>query len=803
MENSVANHPLKKKLNRVLELKLGENEEFISGLINLDTVDDVSEGISKQLVTELLSTKGHNKCRSLQLSIYRYHLMITESCLDSLKPFVEDLRAINNEIRAFEKDFSENIASQLANWHKFTFPLLEEFNRIQSQIQVVENKRSMCSTLLSHLSTNFVGDIRSLKSSMNESRGNLLLSMVAIYNKCLESETNSKRLIEIFGSDGSESGSILSRLKNDPSYSSMIPQILINLRALILDLELKRNQLAAEITSFLVEQVISRSPNEFNDQLSFYQEAGEDLEGKECVLGNQSFQEAVEILGLYHNELCCSLLTNVTTTRSKYLEYRFNHIIGHGILAGDANYSSNLLDYLESIFEWIRVCGVAIEAEFLVKAFGYEACEDCEFEERHPDFGQNEPPGPDSVDNMAKNILNAITCTLCIPFSGAIRDILRQFHPPQASRPDSAHHFGNLTSLKTGITIGIKIAHLINNYIETLTPMFKVLPRRFKSAPEKTRLAFPLLIQRFRDLREEAIAQYYVYSGIVKENISSRTSEIVTKDFSISLLVMEWSSLLKDILSTIQGGILVASDNHTPKGEDTNSTLISMLDTFINPMFNAICSVATSDKTPLASIIRINNVNYCLSVLTACPKMKVLLEKYVEIANQIINDEVSKLTASLKEDFCDRYRFGELLKELEAKKESLTTSSPSPPLEAHEPAKSAGLCPESGSRMSNEGGCDGDGEQEQEKEDPLLILSQVIIDHFFESILRFGAIPFPNAERVQDKLIKNTILKDVFAHTCRQYELIFDQITSIWPQETSFLKFDPNQVNLIFSSLIE
>ncbi|KAJ1614201.1 hypothetical protein OIY81_568 [Cryptosporidium canis] len=604
MESSVASHPLKKKQSRVLDLKLGENEELINGLKSLDSIDDASEGISKELISELLNVKGQNKCRSMQLSICRYHLTLTESCLESLRPFVDDLRAINGEIRAFEKEFNESVVSQLSSWQRFTSPLLQEFGRIQDQIQQVEDKRSMCSALLSHLSTNFVSDIRSLKSPVGDSKGSLLLSMVAIYKKCIDSETNSRRLIEILGGESqefkSESESVLSRIRSDPSYSSMIPQILINLRALILDLELKRSQLAAEMTNFLVEQVASKSPDEFNDQLELSQKEGEETRG--CVIGSQSFQEAVEILRLHHKDQCCSLLTNVIETRSKYLEYRFNHIVGHGILIGDANYSSNLLDYLESIFEWIRVCGVAIESEFLVKAFGYEVCEDCEFEERHSDFGQEGPSGLESAEHMANN---------------------------------------------TGITIGIKIAHLIDSYIEALTPMFRVLPRRLG------------------DLREEAIAQYYVYAGIVKENVSSRASEIITRDFSISLLVMEWSSLLRDILSTIQGGVL------TPGDDTTNSTLTSMLDTFINPMFNAICSASTSDKTPLASIIRINNVNYCLSALTAYPKMKLLLDKYIEIANQIIHDEVPKLTTQLKEEFCNRYRFGELVKELGAKKEAL------------------------------------------------------------------------------------------------------------------------------------
>ncbi|KAH8585024.1 uncharacterized protein ELE39_000975 [Cryptosporidium sp. chipmunk genotype I] len=799
MENSLAIHPLKKKLGRVLELKLGENEELINGLISLDTVDEVSEGIPKHLVTELLSTKGQNKCRSMQLLIYKYHLTVAENCLDSLRPFVEDLRAMNNEIKSFEKEFNENVTAQLTSWHKFSLPLLEEFNKIQDQIQMVENKRNMCNAMLSHLSTNFVGDIKNLKSSMDESKGNLLLSLVAIYNKCMVSETNSKKLIKILASDSREAENTsefgLSRLKNDSEYSSMIPQILINLKALILDLELKRSQLASEITSFLVELVISKSPDEFNDQFEQSQNTDDETEGTEkgtedkaCVFRSQSFQEAVEILELYHKEQCCSLLTCVIETRSKYLEYRFNHIIGHGISIGDNNYSSNLLDYLESIFEWVRVCGVSIESEFLIKAFGYQICEDCEFEEKHLEFNQNETSAPNSLDSMAKNILNRITHALCIPFSGAIRDILRQFHPPQTSRPDSTHHFGNLTSLKTGITIGIKISHLINNYVEALIPMFKILPKRFSSTPKEIRLAFPLLIQRFKDLREEAIAQYYVYAGIVKENISSRISEIITTDFSISLLVMEWSSLLKDILSTIQSGVLTTPNDHTPKIEDINSTLISMLDTFINPMFNAICSVTTSDKTPLTSIIRINNINYCLSILTAFQKMKILLEKQIEIANQIINDEVSKLTALLKEEFCDKYRFGELLKELEVKKEGLTNLS---------------TAEESNKNNTNPGLKSSPGYISSESEpwqDPLLILSQVIIDQFFESILRFGAIPFANADRIQDQLIRNNILKNLFAHISRQYELIFDQITLIWPQESSFLKRDPQQIKLIFSS---
>ncbi|KAL3128953.1 hypothetical protein CHM_3g1390 [Cryptosporidium hominis] len=800
MENSTINHPFKKKLNRVLELKLGENEELINGLISLDTVDDISEGIPKHLVTELLNTKGQNKCRSMQLLIYRYHLMVAESCLDSLKPFIDDLRAMNNEIRSFEKEFNENVTTQLTNWNKFTFPLLEEFSMIQDQIQLVENKKNMCNTMLSHLSTNFVGDIKNLKSSMDESRGNLLLSLVAIYNKCMASEINSKKLIEILSSDSLDSQntseSVLSKLKSDREYSSMIPQILINLKALILDLELKRNQLATEITSFLVDLVISKSPDEFNDQFEESQNDEDETEGiekgteeKVCIFGSQSFQESVEILELHHKEQCYSLLTCVVETRSKYLEYRFNHIIGHGISIGDNNYSSNLLDYLESIFEWIRVCGVSIESEFLIKAFGYQICEDCEFEEKHLDFNQSDTSEPESLDSMAKNILNNITHTLCIPFSGAIRDILRQFHPPQTSRPDSTHHFGNLTSLKIGITIGIKIAHLINNYVEALIPMFKILPKRFSSKPKQARLAFPLLIQRFKDLREEAIAQYYVYAGIVKENISSRISEIITTDFSISILVMEWSSLLKDILSTIQNGVLAISNDNIPKIEDINSTLTSMLDTFINPMFNAICSVATSDKTPLASIIRINNVNYCLSVLTTFQKMKVLLEKQIEIANQIINDEVSKLTDFLKEEFCVKYRFGELLKELEAKKEGLTTP------QVFEESANSNTDPKP-KPNSNYNSSESDPGQ-----DPLLILSQVIIDQFFESILRFGAIPFANADRIQDKQIRNNILKNLFAHISRQYELIFDQITLIWPQKSSFLRHDPQQIKLIFSSL--
>ncbi|OII70804.1 uncharacterized protein cubi_00949 [Cryptosporidium ubiquitum] len=797
MESSVLNHPLKKKLNRVLELKLGENEELINGLISLDTVDDVSEGIPKQLVMELLDTKGQNKCRSMHFSIYKYHLMITENCLDSLRPFVEDLRAMNNEIKAFEKEFNESITTQLTNWHKFTFPLLEEFKKIQDQIQIVENKRSMCNTMLSHLSTNFVGDIKNLKSSMDESKGNLLLSLVAIYNKCMVSETNSKRLIEIFSSDSqkeeSTSESVLSKLKNDPEYSNMIPKILINMKALILDLELKRNQLASEITSFLIDQVISKSPDEFNDQFELSQNTEDEVdgmekgaEGKVCIFGSQSFQEAVEILRLYHEEQCCSLLSCVIETRSKYLEYRFNHIIEHGISIGDANYSTNLLDYLESIFEWIRVCGVSIESEFLVKAFGYEVCQDCEFEEKHLDFNQNKTSGPNSVDEMANNILNSITHTLCIPFSGAIRDILRQFHPPRTSRPDSAHHFGNLTFLKTGITIGIKIAHLIDNYIETLIPLFKVLPKRSSSSPKQVRLAFPLLIQRFKDLREEAIAQYYVYAGIVKENVSSRISEILTVDFSISLLVMEWSSLLRDILSTIQSGILVISNDNTPNREDINSILTSMLETFINPMFNAICSVATSDETPLASIIRINNISYCLSVLTAYPKMNFLLKNQIEIADQIINDEVSKLTNLLKEEFCDKYRFEELLKELEVKKKSLSNSQ---------------IVDESSDNLNSKSNSNYINNESEPGQDPLLILSQVIIDQFFESILRFGAIPFANADRIQDKQIRNSLLKNLFEHISRQYELIFDQINLIWPQESSFLKHDPHQIKLIFSNL--
>ncbi|KAJ1612554.1 hypothetical protein OJ252_1219 [Cryptosporidium canis] len=782
MESSVASHPLKKKQSRVLDLKLGENEELINGLKSLDSIDDASEGISKELISELLNVKGQNKCRSMQLSICRYHLTLTESCLESLRPFVDDLRAINGEIRAFEKEFNESVVSQLSSWQRFTSPLLQEFGRIQDQIQQVEDKRSMCSALLSHLSTNFVSDIRSLKSPVGDSKGSLLLSMVAIYKKCIDSETNSRRLIEILGGESqefkSESESVLSRIRSDPSYSSMIPQILINLRALILDLELKRSQLAAEMTNFLVEQVASKSPDEFNDQLELSQKEGEETRG--CVIGSQSFQEAVEILRLHHKDQCCSLLTNVIETRSKYLEYRFNHIVGHGILIGDANYSSNLLDYLESIFEWIRVCGVAIESEFLVKAFGYEVCEDCEFEERHSDFGQEGPSGLESAEHMANNVLNSITCTLCIPFSGAIRDILRKFHPPQTSRPDLTHHFGNLTSLKTGITIGIKIAHLIDSYIEALTPMFRVLPRRLGSDPPRPRPEFPQLIQRFRDLREEAIAQYYVYAGIVKENVSSRASEIITRDFSISLLVMEWSSLLRDILSTIQGGVL------TPGDDTTNSTLTSMLDTFINPMFNAICSASTSDKTPLASIIRINNVNYCLSALTAYPKMKLLLDKYIEIANQIIHDEVSKLTTQLKEEFCNRYRFGELIKELGAKKEALAGPLETSPSTHNSPGPSS----DSTAVAAGESG-----------QDPLLILSQVIIDQFFESVLRFGTIPFANADRIQDECIRGDILKDLLDYVSRQYESIFDQITSIWPEEISFLKYDPQQIRLIFSSL--
>ncbi|KAF7459157.1 Conserved oligomeric Golgi complex subunit 6 [Cryptosporidium felis] len=582
-ENAAANHPLKKKLSRALELKFGENEEFVEGLLGIDAVDCDTEEISKGLVDELLGSSTQNKCRSMQFTIYKYHLKIAEKCLESLRPFVEELRQANEEIKGSEKQFSEMIGTPLADWNKYTFPLLEEFEKTEEEMQVVENKRSMCSILLSRLSTNFVGDIKNLRLSMGNCQGRFLISVVGIYQKCLVAESNSKRLIEIFTRDNKEGGgsasgeSSLGKLRTDPEYSSLVPQSVANLKTLILDLELKKNQLADEMTGFLEEQIRKLSPDKMVFQSESTEDSGEEEQQERTtrgrIFGTQSFLEALDILRQYHKESYCTVMNCIVESRSQFLELRFNNIIGHGIPTNDTKYST-ILDYLSSIFEWVRVCGVAIETEFLIEALGYRVDNSCVFELK-PGSLCSEGASPENcAEAISKNILNRITATLCIPFSGAIRDILRQFHPPQTSRPDSAHHFGNLTSLSTGITIGIKIAHLIDNYIEALVPMFKVLPRHIRHDSEKTAIHFPHLIQRFKDLREEAIAQYYVYTGIVRENVSSRSSDIITNDFSISLLVLEWTSLLKDILFTIQGEILSEHAQFLDQSEKQNKVIV-------------------------------------------------------------------------------------------------------------------------------------------------------------------------------------------------------------------------------------
>ncbi|KAH7649686.1 hypothetical protein FG379_000946 [Cryptosporidium bovis] len=789
-------HPLKRKLKRVLDLRLGENEDLLNGLLALDSNDEMTTG----LLREILENKGQNICRSLQFSTYKYQILTAEKLVKSLKPFIDDLKALNTGFRNSEKLFNDSIVGQLNCWKKYTLPLLDEFKRIENEIEIVEMKRNMCNTLLSGLSTSFVSDIKSMRSNIT-STPDFLRSIVSIYNKCLISETNSKRLIsmlenkyenntenkekKLYSNNGNseniaEMNSGISELCDNSEYSNMIPNIIMNLRALILDLEYKRNQTADEITSTLIEKINSNSPNEFFDQL------------EEGIFENKCFLDSTDILMKYHKESYSSLLFNIMESRSKYLEYRFNNIIGQGISVNNigndinGNHLSNILEYLSTLFEWINVCGISVESEFLKKALSYEYNDYCVFEQNFEYNGNiyatfKNIKDKDKIEYFSRNFLNIITSVLCVPFSGAIRDILRQFHPPQTSRPDSIHHFGNLTALKTGITIGIKIAHLIDNHINKITPMFKLLPK-YNSNDNYT-LSTPLLIQKFRDLKEEAIAQYFVYAELVKENVLRRIDDIITEDLSISLLVMEWSTLLRDILYTMENDYIDTSSSLT--GNEINPTLSSMLDSFINPMLNVICSVSVSpEKTPLTSIIKINNIGYLCNNMIQYNNMLKYISKHTDIIKKVINDEKDHLIEFTTEEFNRRYRFKELIGELSSKNNFKTNIS------TFEHSLDS-------DKTGSEDNLRGESEQE-----PLIKLSQVILDQFVDTILRFGTIPFPNVERIQDKAIKKEILTHIYSYITTQYRKIYEKINNISPTKKHFLKYDCNEIKVIFDNII-
>ncbi|KAH8738640.1 hypothetical protein FG386_000635 [Cryptosporidium ryanae] len=797
METEDANNPLRRRLKRALDLRLGENEDLVNGLLTLDSNDEIITGLLK----EILENKGQNICRSLQFSTYKYQILTAERLVESLKPFIDDLKTLNTGFRNSEKLFNETIICQINSWSKYTFPLLEEFRRIENEIAIVETKRNMCNTLLSGLSTSFVGDIKSMRSNITSTQ-DFLRSMVSVYNKCLISESNSRRLIFIFENKSGEKAekvnnklqsnntcesneearADISELCNDSEYSNMIPNVIMNLKALILDLEYKRNQIADEITSTLIEKINSNSPSEFFDQLE-----------EEGLFENKCFLDSADILMNYHKELYGSLLFNIMESRSKYLEHRFNNIIGQGISVNNigidinGNHLSNILEYLSSLFEWITVCGISVEVEFLTKALYYEHNDNCVFEQN---FEQNcgniystfkNMKTKDEIDYFSRNFLNIITSILCIPFSGAIRDILRQFHPPQTSRPDSIHHFGNLTALKTGITIGIKVAHLIDNYIHKITPMFKLLPKYNEN--NSYTLSTPLLIQKFKDLKEEAIAQYFVYAELVKENILRRIDDIITEDLSISLLVMEWSTLLRDILYTMENDYIDDSDNLN--NSQVNPTLSSMLDSFISPMLNVICSVSVSQKkTPLISIIKINNIKYLCNNMLNHNKMLKYIGKHIDIINKVVDDEKSQLIEFVTGEFNSKYRFKELLSELSSKDSSQADAFAS----------------DHNSDLHKGGS--GEKTREESEQEPLIKLSQVILDQFFDTILRFGTVPFPNVERIQDKTIKKEILTHIYSYITKQYGHICEKVNNISPTKKHLLKYDEGEINLIFDNVI-
>ncbi|OII71634.1 hypothetical protein cand_038750 [Cryptosporidium andersoni] len=776
-------HPLKKKLQRILNLKFDENEEFLNILHYLEEIENSSNSISKDLLCELLSSE-QVKWRSTCNIIDKYRLMQIKECMESLKPLIDNTRSLNIKLDGIEKLFRDTIIKSTTSWHEIIYPLLSEFKNIEDDIEKITIKQNICNSLLSRLSSSISGNIKNIKLQM-QSKEDILHSLYTIYKKCLVSESNSRKLINIFKEylsndismeklvNNKNEDNILNKSNIPISISpAILSQALINLNKMILDIESNRFQLVDEIVKIVIDYIelipintnIKKGTDKYDDNINDLFE--EDI-----------FSKIMELLYLYHKDSHNLILINIQNLRSKLLDYRFNVILRHGITNIDSDYDINIIDYLSSLFEWIDICGINIEVEFLIRCLHYKYDDTCTFEYKRKSMIEIQDINNDNMNKsetlLAYNILDNITSVLCIPFSNSIRGILRQFHHKQRSG-SITFNVGSLTSLKLGITIVLKIAQLIDYYILIFKPLYKLVPN---FANLNTIIQFPHFIQRLCDVKDEAIAQFYVYSSIIREYLSNNLSSLITNDCTISIIVLEWCTLLNDILSILADDSLLKKSQERTKvpnfchisdikiQEDSepmkfNETISSMIDSFINPMFNAICTATTTYKSISTCLIRINNIAKCQLLMKNYEQQLSFIKMYIDISNQLIMQEMEQLVKFSMEEFMDRYRFKELFEELSSQ-------------------------PDSNIYNSN---------NFNSTEEPLLILSQVILDNFYDTILRFGIIPFPNIDKILDNSIKSKINMELLLNITKQYEHLYKKISSIWPSRTDILRYNVQEI---------